>query len=60
MFKTIINAWKVKDLRTKMLYTLLPIVVYCLGSFIPVHGIDAAARGSMDSQYDLIHFLEMY
>lgn len=40
MFKTIINAWKVKDIRTKMLYTLLLIVVYRLGSFIPVPSVN--------------------
>ena len=34
MFKTIINAWKVKDIRTKMLYTLLLIVVYRLVSLL--------------------------
>ena len=60
MFKTIINAWKVKDLRTKMLYTLLLIVVYRLGSFIPVPGVDAAALGSMVSQYDFLNFLDLF
>lgn len=28
MFKTLINAWNVKDIRTKMLYTLLLVVIY--------------------------------
>ena len=50
MFKTIINAWKVKDIRTKMLYTLLLIVVYRLGSFIPVPGVDAEALSQLVSQ----------
>ena len=38
MFKTLINAWNVKDIRTKMLYTLLLVVIYRFGSFIPVPG----------------------
>ncbi len=60
MFKTFINAWKVKDIRTKMLYTLLLIVVYRLGSFIPVPGVDASALGSMISQYDFLNFLDLF
>ena len=40
MFKTLQNAWKIPDLRKKMLYTLLMLVIFRLGSFIPVPGID--------------------
>ena len=47
MFKTIINAWKVKDIRTKMLYTLLLIVVYRLGSFIPVPSVNGEKLGEL-------------
>lgn len=60
MFKTIFNAWKVKDIRTKLLYTLLLIVVYRLGSFIPVPGVDAAALGKLVSQYDFLNFLDLF
>lgn len=60
MLKTIVNAWKVKDIRTKMLYTLILIVVYRLGSFIPVPGVDAAALGSMMSQFDFLNFLDLF
>ena len=60
MIKTIINAWKVKDIRTKMLYTLLLIVVYRLGSFIPVPGVDAEALSQLVSQYDFLNFLDLF
>lgn len=40
MFKTLQNAWKIPDLRKKMLYTLLMLVIFRLGSFIPVPGIN--------------------
>ena len=43
MFTTFINAFKIKDLRKKILYTLLLIVVYRLGCAIPIPGIDTAA-----------------
>lgn len=60
MIKTIFNAWKIKDIRTKMLYTLILIIVYRLGSFIPVPGVDAAALGKMVSQYDFLSFLDLF
>ena len=40
MFSTFINAFKIKDLRKKILYTLLLIVVYRLGSAIPIPGVN--------------------
>ena len=43
MFNTFINAFKIKDLRKKILYTLLLIVVYRLGSAIPIPGVNIAA-----------------
>lgn len=40
MFSTIRNAWKVADLRKKILYTLLILVVFRLGVNMPVPFID--------------------
>jgi len=36
MIKTLINAWKIADLRKKMLYTLLILFLFRLGCAIPV------------------------
>ena len=36
MLETLKNAWKVKELRNKILFTLLIIVIFRIGSFIPV------------------------
>ena len=41
MFQTLKNAWRVPELKSKILFTLLIIVVYRLGSVIPVPFIDA-------------------
>ena len=60
MFKTFINAWKVKDIRTKMLFTLLLIVIYRLGSFIPIPGVNATALAESVKQYDLLGFLDLF
>lgn len=43
MFEVFINAWKVKDLRTKLIYTLLMLLVIRLGAHIPVPGINNIA-----------------
>ncbi|MDD4816024.1 MAG: preprotein translocase subunit SecY [Clostridia bacterium] len=40
MFKTIINAFKVKDVRKKLLLTLLLLFIYRVGCWIPLPGID--------------------
>ncbi|WP_350343829.1 preprotein translocase subunit SecY [Proteinivorax tanatarense] len=40
--ETLRNAWKVKDIRTKILFTLAMLLVFRLGTFVPVPGIDSA------------------
>jgi preprotein translocase subunit SecY len=37
------NAWKIKDIRKKLLFILLILFIYRLGSHIPLPGIDLAA-----------------
>ena len=59
MFSTLVNAWKIKDIRTKMLYTMLLLVSYRLGSFIPVPGVNAAAITQYAEQYDMLGFLNL-
>ena len=39
MFETIKNAFKVKEIRVKMLWTLLFLLLYRVGSYIPVPGV---------------------
>ena len=46
MLNTLINAFKEKEIRKKMLLTLLMILIFRLGCFIPVPGI---ASGSFQS-----------
>lgn len=43
MFKTIRNAWSIPDLRKKLLFTLLIIIVFRIGSVIPVPFLDQNA-----------------
>ena len=43
MFKTIKNAWKTPELRKKIIYTIILIVIFRLGCYISVPGVDALA-----------------
>ncbi len=49
MFNTIRNAWRIPDLRKKILYTLLIIVVFRFGSVIPAPFLDASALADLMS-----------
>lgn len=40
MLSTLRNAWKIPDLRKKIMFTLLMLLVFRLGAAIPVPGID--------------------
>ena len=40
MFQTIVNAFKIKEVRKKILITIALLFVYRLGCYIPVPGID--------------------
>jgi preprotein translocase subunit SecY len=49
LIETLRNAWKIPDLRKRILFTLAMIAVYRLGSQIPVPGIDRAVIAQMFS-----------
>ncbi|MCI5500765.1 MAG: preprotein translocase subunit SecY [Lachnospiraceae bacterium] len=42
MFETVRNAFKIKDLRNKIFYTLIALVIVRIGSQLPVPGVDAS------------------
>lgn len=51
MFETFRNAWKVQDLRKKLLFTLFIILIFRIGSVIPVPFLDAeVVKSWMQSQ----------
>lgn len=49
MFQTISNFMRVRDIRSKIFYTLLVLIVYRLGTFIPVPNVDATALQQTDN-----------
>ena len=42
MFQTLKNAWKTPELKSKILFTLMIIIIYRLGSVIPMPWVDPA------------------
>ena len=40
MFQVLRNAWKIADLRKKILYTLLIILIFRIGSYVSVPFVD--------------------
>ena len=58
MLKTLKNAWKISELKNKLLFTLLIIIVYRLGANIPVPFVDPSAftlaTGSIFQYIDLL------
>lgn len=59
MFKILRNAFKVKDLRKRILFTLFIVVVFRAGNFIPIPGINTESLKQLTSTglfgfYDLI------
>ncbi|HLW15742.1 MAG TPA: preprotein translocase subunit SecY [Actinomycetota bacterium] len=50
MLRAFVNAWKVKDLRYKILFTLFIIGIYRLGAHIPLPGVDIAQLHALERQ----------
>ncbi|OXM15015.1 preprotein translocase subunit SecY [Paenibacillus herberti] len=50
MFKTVSNIWKVEDLRRRILFTLFILLVYRIGSFIPVPNIDKDVLSQINTE----------
>lgn len=50
MFTTLRNAWKIPELRKKMIFTLFVLLIYRLGSCVPVPYVNVAALSTYFSQ----------
>ena len=61
MIKTFVNAWKIPELRKKILFTAFIILIFRIGSVIPVpfvnlaDGLDSSVYAGTFIQYLNIH-----
>ncbi|GFN33438.1 preprotein translocase subunit SecY [Paenibacillus xylaniclasticus] len=60
MFKTVSNIWRVEDLRKKILFTLFILLVYRIGSFIPVPNINTDVFKQVNAGQDLFGLLNTF
>ena len=43
LWQSLVNAWRIPDLRTKVVFTAAMIAIYRFGSYVPVPGVDLQA-----------------
>ena len=59
MLQTLRNAFKVPELRKKILWTILLVAVFRMGSYIPVPGINSDYLKSLSESGGLLGFYDM-
>lgn len=59
MLEVFRNAWKIPDLRKKILYTLMIILIFRIGAAIPVPFLDAATLASTVADTDLLGYINI-
>jgi len=62
LIETITNIWKIEDLRTRLLTTILFVMIYRFGSYVVLPGIDPTALSALKSQTQggLLALLDMF
>lgn len=60
MFRTLSNIMKVEDLRKKIVFTLLVLIVFRIGAFIPVPNIDTEFLKTIDRSQSAFGILDTF
>ena len=63
MISTILNAFRVADIRKKLLFTAVMLALYRLGAFIPVPGVNVEALDAISENYagsNILGFLNLF
>src|SRR3712207_4869713 len=63
MVSTILNAFRVAEIRKKLAFTAAILALYRLGSFIPVPGVDTEAIKALEENYstgNILGFLNLF
>ena len=59
MWDTLRNAWKVPELKKKLLYTFMMLLIFRLVGVIPVPGINSEVVRALSEQYDMLGLVNM-
>jgi preprotein translocase subunit SecY len=60
MLQSLLNAWRLPDLRKKLLFTALVIAIYRLGCYIPVPGINVESIKAMFQTGGVFDFYNLF
>jgi preprotein translocase subunit SecY len=60
LFTTLSNIWKIEDLRVRIINTLLFLLIYRVGSFIVLPGVNAATLNATQNKEGLLGLLNMF
>src|SRR5436309_1518875 len=60
MLQAVINAFKIPDLRRKLIFTLAMLLIFRIVAHIPVPGVDAAALDRLLQQNQLLGMLNLF
>ena len=60
MLSKIKQSWKVKDVRRRILYTLMMILIFRIGTTIPVPGVDTSIISKLVSGNSLLALYNMF
>ena len=60
MLSKIKQSWKVKDVRTRILYTLMMILIFRIGTTIPVPGVNTSIIKGMVGNNSLLSLYNMF
>jgi preprotein translocase subunit SecY len=60
MLQSFLNAWRLPDLRKKLLFTAMIIAIYRLGCYIPVPGVDVNAIKQLFNTGGVFDFYNLF
>ena len=60
MFQSLMNAWKLPDLRKRLLFTAAIIAIYRFGCYIPVPGVDLQALKELTTGGGVFAFMDLF
>jgi preprotein translocase subunit SecY len=59
-FTTLSNIWKIEDLRVRIINTLLFLLIYRVGSYVALPGVDANVLNNQATKEGLLGLLNMF
>ncbi|MFU0799771.1 MAG: preprotein translocase subunit SecY [Xylanivirga thermophila] len=59
MFDTLKNAWRIKDIRQKIIFTIVMLFIYRVGTYVPIPGVDSSYIQAIVEKGGLLGFFDM-